>query len=489
MLREKTIKAIAWQSTAKIVVQVFSFAVTIVLARKLAPADYGLVGMAAVFTGLLDLLNGFGINSAIVQKNDLSHDELSSSFWFVLFFGCALCCMGFLLAPAAGLFYHNDQVPWIVRVLSLNFVVSALRIVPQSILNKQLMFNKSSQAELVSSIANGTSAIFLAFAGFGVWSLVCGSVLQSVISTLLICFFASWRPSFVFAVRPLKELLGFSAKVVTSRIQWYVYSNSDYVIIGRLLGDRILGFYTMAFRLANLPTEKITAVINEVMFPVFSSLQNDREKQKRYFLVVTKFISMATMPIMVLIIVLAEEIVTVMLTEKWLPIVTPLRILCFIGIIRSVDIVIPQVLVAQGRAGDLLRYSTMLFFVLPSSFLAGFYWGGMNGVAYAWLAAYPLLVSVLFRRGFNAMNLSARDYFTNLAPQLAGTAVMCVVLLVLKFAGVMPEMGILKLAVLTVAGIAMYLLYLFRFHKPEVREVVDALKTMQGKNRPGEVLP
>jgi O-antigen/teichoic acid export membrane protein len=488
MLREKTIKAIAWQSTAKIVVQAFSFAVTIILARKLAPADYGLVGMAAVFTGLLDLVNGFGVNSAIVQRQDLSREELSSAFWFVFLLGCGLCCIGFLVAPAAALFYRNDQVSWIIRALSINFVISAVKTIPQSILNKQLMFNKTSQSELVSSIANGSSAILLAFTGFGVWSLVCGSIVQSVVSTVLICFFASWRPSLVFAVRHLQQVVGFGTKIVTSRIQWYVYSNSDYFIIGRLLGDKILGFYTMAFRLANLPTEKITAVINEVMFPVFSSLQHEQEKQKKYFLTITKFISFATMPIMALIIVLSEEIVSVLLTEKWLPIVTPLRILCFIGIIRSVDIVIPQVLVSQGRADEVLRYSTLLFFILPSSFFAGCYWGGMQGVAYAWLMAYPLLVSVLFRCGFRAMGLSAREYAVNMLPQTIGTVIMCALLFGMKIAGAMPGMGLTRLIFLSLVGVFIYLAYLLSFHKGQVLEVVEILKSLRKGSKPEEAL-
>jgi O-antigen/teichoic acid export membrane protein len=223
---------------------------------------------------------------------------------------------------------------------------------------------------------------------------------------VLLCFwFSGWKPALVFRFSYAWEMLVFGIKIMGSRIQWYMYSNADYLLVGRMLGKDMLGHYTMAFRLATLPTEKVTAVVNQVMFPAFSQLQNDLPSLCQAFLKTTSYVSLITFPLLAIIAAFAPEIVVGLLTDKWLPSVFPLRVLCVIGLLRSVDVIIPQVLVARGRATLIFKYTTLLMCVLPASFAAGCYLGGINGVAYAWMLAYPPLSACLMFFGLRELEL------------------------------------------------------------------------------------
>ncbi|MDH3999171.1 MAG: lipopolysaccharide biosynthesis protein, partial [Desulfuromonadales bacterium] len=360
MLKDKVLRALAWQSGAKIVTQLFSFLVTIILARNLLPEDYGVVGMALVFTGLISLINELGIGSSIIRDQNTTEEQLSSVFWFALCVSIVLFCATFFLAPLIGQIYRNEQVVMVVRVLAINLIIGAFRTVPFSLLTRELKFDKRSKAEVLSAFAGGTTALVMAFSGFGVWSLVFNAIANSIGLVVLSFYFSQWRPMASFRFSQAKDMVNFGAKIMGSRIQWYAYSNADFFIIGRLLGKEMLGYYTMAFTLASFVTEKITAVVNQVTFPTFSKLQNDVERLQEAFLKATKYVSMLTFPAITIIAILAEEIVITLLTQKWLPIVFPLRILCLVGFIRSVDVILPQALVAKGKAGLVLKYTSLL---------------------------------------------------------------------------------------------------------------------------------
>lgn len=476
-MKQKALKAIAWQSGAKIITQVFSVVVTIFLARELQPTDFGLVGMALIFTGFLDLIGEFGIGSSIIHKKSFSKEELDAIFWVTLIAGLSMFFVGALSAPLVGDFYRNDEVPVIIKTLSLGFIINSLRVVPYSILTKELKFDKRSKAEITSSLVGGGVAFGMAFTGFGVWALVLNSLAQGVCLTLMIFWYAQWRPSLPADVRNIKSVIDFGMKVMVARVLWYAQSNADFLIVGRVLGEKLLGYYSMAFRLATLPTEKISAVINQVMFPTFSIIQDDRERVRIYFLKTTKYVAILTFPVLTAMFIMAEEIVTLLLTDKWLPIIFPLKALLIVGAIKSVDVIIPQVLMAKGKAGLLLKYNIALVVVLPVCFLIGCYLNGVNGVAYSWLISYPILVTSLFYAGLKEMRISFREYLRNLTPQIIGTALMAAIMLASK-AVMSLYFSSSLLAVLTVLAVSAcsFVLYFYYYQTAELDEIISSVR-------------
>ena len=484
MLRDKVLKALAWQTGAKFLTQVFSLTVIVILARKLSPSDFGLVGMAFIFTGFLNLIGEFGIGSSIIRTKNITREQTNSVFWFSLFFGISMFVLSFSLAPSIAGFFAKDELKTIIRVLSLSFVINSLRTVPFSLLTQELKFDQRSKSEIVSIASGGVIAISLAYSGFGVWSLVYSTLARGVIFVSLVYVFSSWRPEMSFHRDAAKGMINFGAKVIAARIQWYFYSNADFFIIGKMLGDHILGYYTMAFKMAMLPTERITAIVNQVMFPTFSKLQDDEERLNRYFLKVTRYVAMVTFPIMTLIFVLAEEITIVFLTEKWLPAVFPLRVLCLIGMLKSIDVIIPSVLLAKGRAGINLRFNTILFFVLPAAFFLGCRAGGMDGVAYSWLFLYPLLVSYLFYLGLRELNMLYSDYIGNLFPPIFGSMIMAGVVLLIKYAfGFFAEFcSFVPLVITSILGLESYAIFQYLYVPSEFHGLMNIVRQATGRD-------
>jgi O-antigen/teichoic acid export membrane protein len=269
-----------------------------------------------------------------------------------------------------------------------------------------------------------------------------------------------------------------------------VYSNADTLIVGKLLGEKALGFYGMAFKLATMPTEKFTTVINTVTMPAFAKLQGDKERMGWFLLKLTRSVSIVTFPVCVGLFVLAEEIIHVVLTDKWLPMLVPLRALGLVGMLKSVDVIVPHMLKANGKASLLLRYNFLLLMVLPAAFGVGALWG-IEGVGYAWLIAYPALFLVLLAMSLGVVGLRMRDYFISMCPALAGSLLMGGALHLGK-AVLGPSLDpatALGLTSFVAGGAGVYAAYLLLFQSALLREgigmVVPSGRRAAGGGMPG----
>ncbi|HWP45689.1 MAG TPA: MOP flippase family protein [Candidatus Limnocylindrales bacterium] len=479
-LKTKTINAFLWVSSAKIVNQLVSWLVTVLLARLLLPSDFGLIGMAWIFIGFLDLMNELGVGAAIIQKKNLDEDDLNSTFWISVLSGLFFYLTAFLLAPGVAIFFNNDKLTSVLRVLSLVFIIGALKTIPFNLLTKELAFAKRSIAEFLSVLIGGIFSATLALLGGGVWSIVYGTLLQNLILSALAFYFAPWKPKPVFLLEKVKQLLSFGVSIAGSRVLWYFYTSSDSLIIGKFLGDKLLGFYAMAFQLSTMPVQKITAVVNQVTFSVFSKLQDDKENLRVYFLKITRFISLITFPCSVGLFLVSESLIKVILTEKWLPILTPFRILCLMGLLKSVDAIIPSLLMAKGKPQILFKYTFLCFIFLPLSFLIGARYS-IAGVAFVWISVYPLLSIYLFKQGLTELDLSVAHYMQSLFPAIFTSAGMVLVVLIFQLADktLYNRSAHFTLIGSCILGVTSYLTFLLWFHKSiieEVRDIYDSLR-------------
>ena len=405
-----------WVSSAKAVTQLASWAVSLVLARLLLPADFGLVAMAWTFIGFLEQVNQLGIGAAIIQRDDLTDDDHCTLFWIGLGAGLLFFLLAVALAGSLAMFFGNERLTAIIRLLGLTIILSALNTVPFNLLTRSLAFGRRSRAEVLSVISGGLTSLALATHGYGVMSLVFGTLTQQTVLTATIWYLAGWKPAFRCKLGRIATAFRFGLSVMMARIIWYWYSSADAIIVGKLLGERFLGIYSMGMQLSTLPVQKITAIVNQVAFPVFSQLQHDLPKLRSYFLQITRYVALITFPTMVALVCVADPLVRFLLTDKWLPVVSILRMLCVIGMVKSVDAIIPNLLMARGKGDILVKYNLACLLVLPTAFGLGAYWGGLTGVATAWLLAYPLLLSYLLTIGLRELDLSLADYLKNMVP-------------------------------------------------------------------------
>ena len=407
-------------------IQLISWVITVFVARILSPDDYGLFGMAALLTSFLVMFNELGLGPAIIQKKDLTQEQLSSCFWAIIGLNLFAYFLAFISAPLIASFFHEPRLTLIIRIASISAIIGGCYKLPYSLLAKELMFKKRSLADFISRFIGSIFTLFLAVSGYEVWSLVYGVLVSDFIKLILVFVLTGWFPEKIFSFQSIKKMVYFGYNVTGARLLWYFYSNSDYLIAGKLLGKTQLGYYTMAFQLASLPLEKFGSLVGQITLPFFSKLQDDEISLRNYFLKTVRFVAIITFPVFVGMYLVAEPAVVLILTPKWLPMVFPFKVLCLIGTLRAVNFN-SNIVLAKGRPD--IEFTNMIIFgtVMPVGFLIGCQYG-INGLAYAWLFLYPICFIISAKRCLKVINVSLLDYFRNLTiPILAALAMIIVV--------------------------------------------------------------
>lgn len=418
------IQGLAWTGAARGVAQFLRWASTLWVARLLAPADYGLIGMATVYVGLAQLVNELGLGAAIVQRRDLEGREIGQLGGLSLLAGFFFCAVSVAVAVPLGRFYEEPRVGPILLVLSLTFVIRGVQVVPRALLSRTLQYRRLATIDGVEAASLAGATLLLATLGYGYWALVYGIVVATVVGTLLTCTWSPVRPRWPRDLRALAATIRFGWQVVVSRLGWYVYSNADFAVVGRVLGAAALGAYSFGWSLANIPVEKVSVLVGRVTPGVFASVQHDVAALRRYLLGLTEAVAFVTFPVSAGLALVAEEFVLVLLGEAWSPAVMPLRLLALYAGFRSITTLFPQILFATGNVRPAMMSSLVGAVMLPISFYVGAGWG-TTGVAVAWIVAFPLVVIPYdVRWTLRILEVPVRLYLRALWPALSGTSVM-----------------------------------------------------------------
>ena len=422
-------RGVGWTFFGKWATQFFTWLSLLALARLLTAADFGIFGMTTIYVGLLVMISEVGGAAVLAQK--LTPDQLSQLNLVSAGFGL----LGILVSVAAGpwlaRFFHTPQLLQVIVAMSAGFLLSSLRILPYSRLQKDLQFKTLSAIEVAQSLVQSATTLALAWFRFGYWALVAGSLAGALTATAL--SIAARPLGFAWPRwRSLAGALALSTHVLVSRISWYAYSNTDFIIVGRRWGSTLLGTYTMAWDLAGMPGEKITSLIMRVSTPLFANLQDDPAAIRRYLLRLTEITTVITLPAVFGLALVAGDAVGVALGRQWAGAVAPLRWLALYAALRTFSAFLPQILVVTGEARFTMRVSIFSLFVVGLSLLAGSHWG-ISGVAAAWSVSYPVTAIPYFRRTFRRIGMPVSDYLRALEP--AGVACAAMAMAVLLFAG------------------------------------------------------
>ncbi len=475
-LKDKTIKGFFWTGSAQAVTQVVSYVVSIILARLLMPSDYGLMAMALIFMQLFQHFREISLGGAIVQKKETDAFAESSAFWFLCLTGAGTYLLIYILSDYFGIFFGEEGLSEILKVLGLSLILSSLFSVPISLLSKELEFKKVATVKLVSTLMMGAVSVLFAYEGFGVWSLVFGSLTNVLFLTFLSFSYAKWRPKFTFSIEKIKPLLRFGIPMTGSKFLTYVLQNADYFIVGKFLGGQLLGFYYMAFNLSTKPISQLSTIISEVNFPVFSKIQDSADESKKYFFKSTTYVSLIVFPALIGLFLVADGFVETVLGEKWLPMVLSFKILSIAGIFRSMQFVISPLLYGMGRADTMFKFSLVSSIVLVFAFTVGVRFG-IEGVAFAWLLIYPPLYGYLLSLCLREMNLKLSEYIKCFKPAFGGTAVMTTAVILTQMIPI--SNGIFRLIALILSGVISYLLFIsFRYKdiSLEIKDIISSLR-------------
>lgn len=476
-LRGRALKGVMWTGVSQIVTQLFQFIFMVILARILLPRDFGTVGMAFIFTGLINMVNELGLTAAIIQKRDINDNHLSTAFWFGIGVGILSWLISVAAAPAIASFFKRKILERIVILISVGFVVNSLGTVHKTLLNKNLDFKKISIIEILSALFYGASTITLSILGFGVWSLVFGYLISLTVEVLLLWFLSKWKPRLIFHIPSFRELFSFGVNVWFFNFINYGRENIDYFTIGRYLGATPLGFYTLAYNLANLPRRKLSTIITRVTFPAFSKIQDENEKLSKIYLKTTSYISLVTFPLLTGLIVIAPEFIRIVYGVKWIPMILTLQLLCIAGMLYSIGTTVGSIYLSKGRPDIQLKIGIAAFIFLTTFVLIGIRFG-VNGVAGA-VTLYTILSLGLGQYFANSLiNLKMKDYFLSLLPASFGSVVMVVLLLGFRLLNNyfinLNDVYLLIASILT--GGLIYLTILKIFNFKEFKELLGIIK-------------
>jgi len=415
---------IAWTGGTKWFVQIFSWVSTLVVAHLLRPADYGLVGMATVYLGLVQLINEFGLGAAVVQQRELNETQVARLGGVSVLLGMGLCAVSVGLSGPIAAFFGEPAVRAILMVLSVSFVSTAFQVLPRSLLARELRFRELARIDLLEAFVNMVTTLSLAVLGAGYWALVAGMLLGSAVATTAALVSRPHRLELPRGTHSIAGSLRLGWHIVVSRVSWYVYSNADFAVVGRVLGKEALGAYSVGWTLASIPVDRISALVGRVTPSIFATVRDDPPALRRYLRLLTEGLALATFPLALGLSLLADQVVLVLLGEQWRAAIVPLRLLAAYAGLRSVATLLPQILVATGRSRQSMLYSVLAAVVLPPCFLYGVQWGA-QGVAVAWLVAYPLLtIPTFWRAALRAIGMSAAEFAGALRPALVLVALM-----------------------------------------------------------------
>lgn len=384
--RGRVLKALSWTAGGKVISQIISMGFGIALARMLSPDDFGLIAMMMVFTGFAGLLMDVGLGSALVQKEDVQETHYNTVFWTNLGVGLGLFLLVFTISPYIAQFYGRSELTDIGRVLSLQFVLGALALVPRQRLVKNLSFQVTAVADLLGMIVGGVVAVFMVAEGFGYWALAWQPVILRMVATLYIWAIARWIPAFEFSRAALKELFGFSFYVFATRMIRYGTDKADKLLAGKYLGGDAAGLLDKAQSMMLFPLQSVSHTIGSVMFPALSLIQSDKDRVRKVYLRSTQAIALLTFPMVAGIFAVSENFVLGVLGEQWIEMVPLLQVLCLAGIARSIVTVTGSIYLSQGRAK--LQFKVNLFTrpIALSGVLIGLLWG-VKGIVIGMVAA------------------------------------------------------------------------------------------------------
>ncbi|MCL2413236.1 MAG: lipopolysaccharide biosynthesis protein [Bacteroidales bacterium] len=459
-MSNRTFHSVLWTGVERFGAQVFQAIFAIILARLLMPEDYGLVAMIFVFFTVGLILMDGGLSLALLQKKNPTEHDFSTVFWFNLGFGIVLYAVLFFCAPLIARFYDQPILIPIVKIAGLNIVVWALSIIHSTKLDIALNFKRQAFITILAMIISGFLGIWLAFSGYGVWALVFQFLSHNLLRTSLLWIFGiRWYPKFIFSVTAFKSLFNFGSKFMLTNLLDTVYKNMFLVFIGRFYALKELGFFQKANTLTNLLTTQISYTVGRSFIPLQTSLSDNPDGQRHSF---NRFLSLKcfiVFPLAILFAVLAEPFVAFVLTERWLPAVPFIQILCLSYIWYPILVVNRNMLLSKGFSKQNLMIDLIAKTFGIIAFLMALPHGiGWICVSIGFYAFVDMVVSMFFAKKYLSIRLI--EQLKIIAPTF-GLAVVSGIVAWLVMNGVtyyFPENDFMKLVFGGVSGLGIYAL-------------------------------
>ena len=471
-LKNSIVRGLKWSSVSQISRQILQYISTIILVGILSPDDFGLIAMALLVINFLDIFKDLGTSSALIQNQNLSDYLKSSVFWINFTFGAIFTLVIYFLSPLIAQLFNSDKITPVLQVLSLIFIISGLSLTQKALLERSLSFKTLANIELVSSALGFFAALYLAFNGFGVWSLVAQVLTFTIFNSTLLWIFSSWKPKFYFRLHDIKSIASYSLNLVGFNLINYIARNSDYFLIAKFLDERSLGHYYLAYRIMLYPLQNISTVVSRVIFPSFSILQNDNIRLSQSYLKLTNLIALLTFPMMAGMAIVSYDFTNVFFGSEWNVGLVALLIVILapVGALQSIVSTVGIIYQVKGKTDWMFRWSIFATSVMVIGFLIGLKWG-VVGISVSYLVTNIVLLYPAFLIPFKLIGLRVYSYFKSFGSTLLSVIVMISLMFIPSLLLDISISPLMKLITMIPFGIIVYGFITYFVNKDKLSEI------------------
>lgn len=358
-------KAVKWSLLDKLLKRGVQFVLSIFLARLLAPSDFGVIAMAAIFVGWGEVFRDFGLGQALVQRKTISEAQTSTIFYLNILMGCLIAGILFMIAPLAADFYDNHMVGWVVRITGITFIINGLNVVQNSLLIKELNYRIGTVSSFLASVLSGIIGIMMAFWGFGVWSLLAQSVSSAIIATIYIWYKSTWRPKLIFRFKDTTPLFRKGVGFMGQGLVDNVFNFAGTMVIGKIFSPGILGIYDRGYSLSEMINSTVVLPVTRPLFPVFAKLQDNINKLTDYYIKILDTMNWILILTAGVLLLCSKEIILLILGEKWIETAEYFFLFSWIAPLYANWSIITSLWKGLG----LVRKVTMITFIEKSMFI------------------------------------------------------------------------------------------------------------------------
>ncbi|MGD1855421.1 MAG: lipopolysaccharide biosynthesis protein [Leptolyngbyaceae cyanobacterium] len=447
--------------------------VLLILARILGAEAFGLIALASVYIGFVQIIIEQGFAVAIIQRRELEAEHLDTAFWLGLGFSALIAGVTFIFAKNIAAIFQEQQLAGIIQWLSLSFIFRSLNSVQEALLKRDLNFKSLSVRTLGANIAAGITGVVMAYAGFGIWSLVGRQLAEVGVATILLWTFIEWRPNFKVSPKHFRELFSYGISITGNRVALFVSRRADDFLIGYFLGPIYLGYYTIAYRFVEIAIRVISASLNRVVVPAFSQVQDDLIKVRKGFYKVTELLSYVSIPFFTFVALLSSEITLRILGDEWTESIFILKVLSFYGMLQIILMYNGSMMDAMGKPGWNFVINTIFSIFSVVTFTLVVSWG-INAVAAVYVVRGYLLcpISVLAIRQLIKINI--KKYVYTLLKPICLSLLIAATIFGVKLA--LPDTidSLIVISISATAYIVIFAVFLVKFSPEIILDIREA---------------
>lgn len=429
-LSQRAVKSGVWVFSLRVVQELFSLTRLMILARVLAPADFGLMGIALLSMATLETFSQTGFHQALIQKKHDIKPYLDSAWTFLILRGVILFATLYLIAPYTATFFDAPEAKPIIQIIGLSVIFQAFTNIGIIHFQKELEFNKQFIYQLSGLLTDFVVSIAAVLILKNVYAIVFGLLAGNAAMLITSYMIHPYRPHLNFDISKAKELFGYGKWFLGSSVLIFLLTQGDDIFVGKFLGITALGFYQMAYRISNLPATEITHVISQVTFPIYSKIQDDIPKLREVYLSVLQLTAFISLPFAALIVLLAPDFTIIFLGERWMPMVPVIMVLCIFGVTRSIGATMGPILFSVGKPKIQMKVSSIQLIAMAIIIYPLTMRWGILGASLGVVIPNIMVLILISAEVRNIIKVTNKDFVMSIiTPVIAVSAMFCTMFL------------------------------------------------------------